>query len=104
MDEALGLLDDHIVKSQAMAASPFAKPFIELLQPWERRLSRFQVGQPGRPARRSRAPGRYACLPACLRRIHLPPVSVRSARGAHGCSLGIVAYVRAATSPLAKGV
>ena len=43
MDEALGLLDDHIVKSQAMTASPFAKPFIDRLQPWERKLVRFQV-------------------------------------------------------------
>lgn len=43
VDEALGLLDDHIVKSQAMTASPFAKPFMERLQPWERKLVRFQV-------------------------------------------------------------
>ncbi|KAG2490029.1 hypothetical protein HYH03_011494 [Edaphochlamys debaryana] len=42
VDEALTLLDDHIVKSQAMTASPFAKPFIERLQPWERKLVRFQ--------------------------------------------------------------
>nr|8GLV_Kg Chain Kg, DHC_N2 domain-containing protein [Chlamydomonas reinhardtii] len=42
VDEALGLLDDHIVKSQAMTASPFAKPFIDRLQPWERKLVRFQ--------------------------------------------------------------
>ncbi|GLI65190.1 hypothetical protein VaNZ11_008652 [Volvox africanus] len=42
VDEALGLLDDHIVKSQAMSASPFAKPFMERLQPWERKLVRFQ--------------------------------------------------------------
>ncbi|GFR45764.1 hypothetical protein Agub_g7181 [Astrephomene gubernaculifera] len=42
VDEALGLLDDHIVKSQAMSASPFAKPFVDRLQPWERKLVRFQ--------------------------------------------------------------
>ncbi|KXZ48211.1 DHC-9 protein [Gonium pectorale] len=42
VDEALGLLDDHIVKSQAMSASPFAKPFMDRLQPWERKLVRFQ--------------------------------------------------------------
>jgi hypothetical protein len=43
VDEAQMLLDDHIVKSQAMTASPFAKPFIEKLAPWERKLVRFQV-------------------------------------------------------------
>ena len=37
------LLDDHIIKSQAMTASPFAKPFMERLVPWERKLVRFQV-------------------------------------------------------------
>jgi hypothetical protein len=37
------LLDDHVVKSQAMAASPFSKPFEERLVPWERKLRRFQV-------------------------------------------------------------
>ena len=42
VDEAQALLDDHIVKSQAMTASPFAKPFEERLIPWERRLVRFQ--------------------------------------------------------------
>lgn len=42
VDEAQTLLDDHIVKSQAMTASPFAKPFLERLVPWERRLVRFQ--------------------------------------------------------------
>ena len=42
VDEAQMLLDDHIVKSQAMTASPFAKPFIERLAPWERKLVRFQ--------------------------------------------------------------
>lgn len=42
VDEAQALLDDHIVKSQAMTASPFAKPFEERLFPWERKLVRFQ--------------------------------------------------------------
>ena len=37
------LLDDHIIKSQAMTASPFAKPFMERLAPWEKKLVRFQV-------------------------------------------------------------
>lgn len=43
VDEAQMLLDDHIVKSQAMTASPFAKPFMERLAPWEKKLVRFQV-------------------------------------------------------------
>jgi hypothetical protein len=47
VEEAQTLLDDHIVKSQAMAASPFAKPFEERLVPWERKLVRFQVRRPG---------------------------------------------------------
>ncbi|MEW5311652.1 MAG: hypothetical protein WDW38_003348 [Sanguina aurantia] len=42
VDVAQGLLDDHIVKSQAMAASPFAKPFMDRLGPWESKLVRFQ--------------------------------------------------------------
>ena len=43
VDEAQMLLDDHIIKSQAMTASPFAKPFMERLAPWEKKLVRFQV-------------------------------------------------------------
>jgi dynein heavy chain len=43
VEEAQMLLDDHVVKSQAMAASPFSKPFEERLVPWERKLRRFQV-------------------------------------------------------------
>ncbi len=43
MEEAQALLDDHIVKSQAMTASPFAKPFMDRLGPWEKKLVRFQV-------------------------------------------------------------
>eukprot|EP00854_Cymbomonas_tetramitiformis_P002297 gene2297-3019_t len=42
VDEAQVLLDDHIVKSQAMTASPFAKPFEERLFPWEKKLVRLQ--------------------------------------------------------------
>ncbi|GFH10427.1 uncharacterized protein HaLaN_05737, partial [Haematococcus lacustris] len=42
VDEAQALLDDHIVKSQAMTASPFARPFIDRLGPWEKKLVRFQ--------------------------------------------------------------
>lgn len=44
VDEAQTLLDDHIVKSQAMSASPFAKPFEDLLLPWEKKMTRLQVG------------------------------------------------------------
>ena len=47
MDEAQTLLDDHIIKSQAMSASPFAKPFLDRLVPWEKKLVRFQVGGDG---------------------------------------------------------
>lgn len=43
VEEAQMLLDDHVVKSQAMAASPFSKPFEERLVPWEQKLRRFQV-------------------------------------------------------------
>jgi hypothetical protein len=43
VEEAQVLLEDHIVKSQAMAASPFSKPFEDRLVPWEQRLQRFQV-------------------------------------------------------------
>lgn len=38
------LLEDQIVKSQAMAASPFSAPFADRLVPWEQKLQRFQVG------------------------------------------------------------
>lgn len=42
VDEAQMLLDDHLVKVQAMMASPFAKPFEAELVPWERKLTRLQ--------------------------------------------------------------
>lgn len=42
VDEAQMLLDDHLVKSQAMTASPFARPFEDRLIPWERKLRRLQ--------------------------------------------------------------
>lgn len=45
MEEAQTLLDDHIVKSQAMAASPFAAPFEYVIVPWEKKLTRLQVGR-----------------------------------------------------------
>lgn len=43
VEEAQVLLEDHIVKSQAMAASPFSKPFEDRLVTWEKKLQRFQV-------------------------------------------------------------
>jgi dynein heavy chain len=43
VEEAQTLLDDHVVKSQAMAASPFSKPLEARLIPWERKLRIFQV-------------------------------------------------------------
>lgn len=52
VEEAQILLEDHIVKSQAMAASPFSKPFEDRLVPWEQKLQRFQVcvcGTAGKP-------------------------------------------------------
>jgi hypothetical protein len=42
VDEAQMLLDDHLVKVQAMMASPFSKPFEAELIPWERKLTRLQ--------------------------------------------------------------
>lgn len=44
VEEAQTLLDDHIVKTQAMAASPFAAPFEDIIGPWEKKLIRLQVG------------------------------------------------------------
>ena len=42
VDEAQVLLDEHIVKTQAMRASPFAAPFIDRVVPWEAQLTRLQ--------------------------------------------------------------
>eukprot|EP00892_Ulva_mutabilis_P009854 jgi/Ulvmu1/7240/UM035_0027.1 len=42
VDEAQMLLDDHLVKLQAMRSSPFAQPFDEQILPWGRKLSRLQ--------------------------------------------------------------
>jgi len=42
VEDAQILLDDHIVKSQAMTSSPFAAPFMDRLGPWEKKLVRFQ--------------------------------------------------------------
>lgn len=46
VEEAQVLLEDHIIKSQAMATSPFSKPFEDRLVPWEKKLQRFQVNTP----------------------------------------------------------
>lgn len=42
VDEAQMLLDDHLVKLQAMGSSPFAQPFEDQIVPWGRKLSRLQ--------------------------------------------------------------
>ena len=42
VDEAQTLLDDHIVKTQAMTGSPFAIPFKDRLDPWEKTLLLLQ--------------------------------------------------------------
>ena len=42
VDEAQTLLDDHIVKTQAMTGSPFAVPFKDRLDPWEKTLLLLQ--------------------------------------------------------------
>ena len=43
LDEAQTLLDDHIIKSRAMSASPFAKPFAAEITPWVARLTRLSA-------------------------------------------------------------
>ena len=43
LDEAQTLLDDHIIKSRAMSASPFAKPFAADILPWVTRLTRLNA-------------------------------------------------------------
>lgn len=42
VDEAQALLDDHIIKVQAMGTSPFAKPHMREIGPWESLLTRLQ--------------------------------------------------------------
>ena len=42
IDEIQQLLDDHIVKSQAMSSSRFVKPFVERITSWEKTLNDLQ--------------------------------------------------------------
>ncbi|KIZ07416.1 Dynein heavy chain 7, axonemal [Monoraphidium neglectum] len=42
IEEAQMLLDDHVVKAQAMSSSPASRPFVERIGPWEAKLRRFQ--------------------------------------------------------------
>lgn len=42
-DEIQTILDDQIVKIQAMNASPFVKPFKERASNWEQTLQNLQV-------------------------------------------------------------
>lgn len=44
-DEIQTVLDDQIVKIQAMNASPFVKPFKERAAAWEATLQNLQVGR-----------------------------------------------------------
>ncbi|KAJ3337633.1 hypothetical protein HDU93_000776 [Gonapodya sp. JEL0774] len=41
-DEAVRMLDDHIVMTQSMSFSPFKKPFAERLQTWDTKLRTVQ--------------------------------------------------------------
>ena len=42
VDEAQALLDDHVVKAQAMKSSPFAKPVEDRIVAWEKKLVYMQ--------------------------------------------------------------
>ncbi|EFJ49499.1 flagellar inner dynein arm heavy chain 11 [Volvox carteri f. nagariensis] len=42
VEEAQVLLDDHVVKSQAMLSSPASAPFLERIEGWVRKLSNMQ--------------------------------------------------------------
>jgi Dynein heavy chain, N-terminal region 2 len=42
VEEAQGLLNDHLVKAHAMLASQYAKPFRAQLEPWAAKLERLQ--------------------------------------------------------------
>ena len=44
-DEIQTVLDDQIVKIQAMNASPFVKPFKDKAANWEQMLQTLQVGR-----------------------------------------------------------
>ena len=44
LDDVQALLDDQIIKTQSMRASPFIGPFEERVRLWEAKLNLTQVG------------------------------------------------------------
>lgn len=48
LDDIQMLLDDQIVKTQSMRASPYIGPFEDRVRLWEAKLSLTQVGAGGR--------------------------------------------------------
>lgn len=44
IDDIQQLLDDQVVKTQAMRASPYIGPFEEQVKAWESKLNQTQVG------------------------------------------------------------
>ena len=43
MEDILTLLDEHLIKTQAMRVSPYRKPFEERIGAWEKQLICLQV-------------------------------------------------------------
>ena len=50
LDDVQALLDDQIIKTQSMRASPFVGPFEERVRLWEAKLNLTQVGGLGQKA------------------------------------------------------